>query len=62
MYKNHVRLLNEVMRLMTMKIMLKMKNRSHRYDINRPRLRHGHNYSKYKLCLSVMMVYVLHNI
>ena len=35
---------------------LKMKNRSHRYDINGPRLRHWHNYTKYKMCLSVMMV------
>ena len=26
----------------------KMKNRSYRYDIIRPRSRHGHNYSKYK--------------
>ena len=25
-----------------------MKNRSHRYDINRPWPRHGHKYSKYK--------------
>ena len=25
---------------------MKMKNRSHRYDINRPRSRHGHKYSK----------------
>ena len=23
---------------------LKMKNRSHRYDINQPRPRHGHKY------------------
>ena len=23
-----------------------------RYDINRPRSRHGHKYSKYKKCLS----------
>ena len=29
---------------------MKMKNRSHRYDINRPRSRHGHIYSKYKKC------------
>ena len=34
---------------MTRKMMLKMKNRSHRYDVNRPRLRHGHKYTKYKL-------------
>ena len=26
-----------------------MKNRSHRYDINRSRSSHGHNYSKYKI-------------
>ena len=26
-----------------------MKNRSHRYDINRPRARLGHNYTKYVL-------------
>ena len=35
---------------------IKMKNRSHRYDINRPRSRHGHKYSKYKKCLSMMML------
>ena len=28
-----------------------MKNSSHRYNINRPRPRHGHIYTKYKLCL-----------
>ena len=33
-----------------------MKNRSHGYDINWPRTRHGHQYTKYKLCLSIMMV------
>ena len=34
---------------------MKMKNRSHRYEINRPRSRHGHKYSKYKKCLCKMM-------
>ena len=34
-------------------IIMKMKNRLHRYDINRPRSRHGHKYSKYKKCLSM---------
>ena len=29
-----------------------MKNR---YDINRPRLRHGHKCTKYKMCLSTLM-------
>ena len=32
-----------------MKMRLKMKNRSHRYDINRPRPRNGHKYIKYKM-------------
>ena len=26
-----------------------MKNRSHRYNINRPRPRHGHKYTRYKI-------------
>ena len=39
-----------------MKIKVKMKKRSHRYDINRPRSRHGHRYSKYKKCLGMMML------
>ena len=36
---------------------MKMKTRSHRYDIIRHRSRHGHNkYSKYKKCLNIMMM------
>ena len=35
-------------RLIIKKIKMKMKNRSHRYEINRPRSRHEHKYSKYK--------------
>ena len=35
---------------------LKIKSRSQKYDINRPRSRHGHNYIKYKICLSIMMI------
>ena len=27
-----------------------------RYDINKTRLRHGYKYTKYKMCLSMMMV------
>ena len=34
---------------------LKMKNRLHRYKINRPRPRHGHKYTMYKICLGIMM-------
>ena len=39
-----------------MKIKMKMKDRLHRCDINRPRTRHGHKYSKYKKCLSMTML------
>ena len=35
---------------------IKMKNRAHRYDINRPRSSHAHIYSKYKKCLTMMML------
>ena len=41
---------------MTMKMRLKIKNRSQRCDINRPRPRHGPKYTKYKMCLSIMIV------
>ena len=41
---------------MTIKIRLEMKNRSHRYDINKPRPIHEHKHAKYKMCLSIMMV------
>ena len=33
--------------LMTMKMRLKKKNWWHKCDINRPRPRHGHKYTKY---------------
>ena len=39
-----------------MKMRLRMKNRPNRYDINRPRRRNGHIYTKYKMCFSMMMV------
>ena len=35
---------------------MEMKSRSHRYDINRLSPRHGNKYSKYKKCLSMMML------
>ena len=38
------------------KIETKMKNRSHRYDINRPRSRNEHKESKYKKCLTMMIL------
>ena len=39
---------------MAMKMLLKMKNKPHRYNINRPTARHGTNI-KYKIFLSIMM-------
>ena len=39
-----------------MKIRLKIKMRSYRYDANRPMPGHGHKYTKYKRSLSIMMV------
>ena len=33
-----------------------MKNRAHRYTINRTRRRHGYEYAKYEMCLSMKMV------
>ena len=41
--------LNDAIRLMAMKIRLEMKNRSRRYNINRPRPRYGQRYTKYKM-------------
>ena len=32
------------------------ENELHRYDINRPRTRHGHKYTKYKMCFSMTVV------
>ena len=32
------------------------KQIAQRHDINRPRSRHGHKYTKYKMRLSIMMV------
>ena len=48
--------IHEIIRAITMKMKMKIKNKSHRYDINRPRSRHGHKYSKYKKCLTMMML------
>ena len=39
-----------------MKMILKIKNRSQRYDINEPRPKHWHKYTEYKMGRSIMMV------
>ena len=33
---------------MAIKMRMKKKNRSHKYDINKPRLTHGHEYTNIK--------------
>ena len=48
--------IHEIIQLIIMKMKMKMKKRSHRYDINRPSSGHAHKYSKYKKCLSMMML------
>ena len=53
--KNKYVCLNEVIGLKIMKIRLNLTNRSHRYDINRPRPKHGHKCTKYKMCLIIMI-------
>ena len=40
--------IHETTRLIIMKMKMKMKNRPQRYEINRPKTRHGHKSSKYK--------------
>ena len=53
--KNKYVSFNEFASLMTMKMRLKMKNRSHTYDINRPTQKQRHKYTKYKVCLGIIM-------
>ena len=54
--KNKSVYLNEDIWLMAKKMRLKMRNRSSRYDINRPRRWRGHKYTEYKIYLDIMMV------
>ena len=44
-----------------MKMRLKMKNRSYRYNINKPRPGHDQKYTKYKMSLSIMKVICISN-
>ena len=47
---------NEVISLIKIKMRLKMKNRSQRHGINRPKSRHRHKCTKCKMSLDIMMV------
>ena len=55
-HKNKYVCIHEILKSIIMKMKMKVKNRSHRYDINRPRSRRGYKYSKYKKCFSMMML------
>ena len=54
--KNKCDCIHKITRLIIMKMMLKMKNRWHRFDIYRSRSRNNHKYSKRKTSLTVMML------
>ena len=54
--KNKCICVHKIMRLIIMKMKMKIRNESHRYDINRPKSRRGHKHSKYKTCLSMIML------
>ena len=42
---------------------LKIKNRLFGYDINKPRPKHGHKYTKYNICHNtLMLIYISSNI
>ena len=48
--------IHEIIRLNIMKLKMNMKKKENRYDINRPRSRHWRKHSKYKKCLSMMIL------
>ena len=48
--------IHEIMQLIIMKMKTKIKIDSRKYEMNRPRCRHGHKYSKYMKRLSIMML------
>ena len=54
--KNKCVFTHVIIQLFIMETKMKIKNISHRYDINRHRPRYGHKYSKYKKCLSMMLL------
>ena len=56
MQKNKCVCFNDDIELMAMKERLKIKNRLQRYNVNIPRPGNGSKYTKYKMCLGIMMV------
>ena len=58
--KNRCVCIQKIIRLV-IKMEMKMKDIPHRDDMNRPKSGHGHKYSKYKKCLSMMMMLICTN-
>ena len=56
MCKKGVSVLMRSIWLIIMKMRLKIKSETRRYEIIWTRLRHGHKHTKYKMCLSMIMV------
>ena len=54
--KNKYVCIHEIIRLIIKKTKIKLKNGSYRYDINRPRSRHGRKYTKYKKCFTMTIL------
>ena len=48
--------IHEIIQLVIMEMKTTMKNRSHRYDVNRPRSIYEHKYNTYKKRLTMMML------
>ena len=55
MYQNKYVCFDRIMWLIMMKMRLKMKSRSHRYDLNSPQPRHENKFTKYKIYHSTMV-------
>ena len=60
--KNKCICIHEIICLNIMKMKMKMKNRSHKLDINRPRFEHADKYGKYKkyLIMTVLIWFKQH--
>ena len=54
--KNKCGCFNKIIWSIIMKMKIRRKNRSHKYYINRPRPWHGHTYTEYKKCPSIMVL------
>ena len=48
--------IHQIIRLIITKMKVKVKNRLHRHDMNRPSSSNGQKYSKYKRYLTMMML------